>query len=522
MLKTLRYNCQPNGEAYGMITPLLSIITINLNNAAGLRRTIESVVSQIFTDYEYIIIDGGSSDGSVDIIKEYHDKISYWVSEPDKGIYNGMNKGIMHAKGHFLQFLNSGDYFVNKDVLSMIFSDKTEDYDVIYGDLARTFPDGKNDIVKMPDIVDVLYLYNASLAHPACLIKKRLFITNGYYDDSYKIAADHAFFVKIFLLTNIKYKHVNIVVANFPMNGTCCKLSNSHTLSAERIRSFNEQLPNEYIRLIKDYIKLISISKKLNLERILPHIINIKKHISKSNIKLNNVFKNYIIYKLINPFKINYRDVPIIINNRNRVTYLKRLIRSLEKRGYTNIHIIDNNSDYPPLLDYYKECKYKIYRLNSNAGFGALWDSNLFNDYFRNQFYIYTDSDMELEDGCPSDFVQFMLFNLWRHKKIDKIGLSITINDIPDCYCNKSDVITWESKFWREKYDSNLYEASVDTTFAIYKPNKIGPAGFMRSLRLRPPYSIKHLPWYEDSMIFNKENHYYNQHADKSTHWNTI
>jgi glycosyltransferase involved in cell wall biosynthesis len=87
----------------------LSVITINYNNAIGLRKTIESVVNQTFRDYEYIIIDGGSTDGSVDVIKEYADKIDYWVSEPDKGIYNAMNKGVAAAHGEYTNFLNSGD-----------------------------------------------------------------------------------------------------------------------------------------------------------------------------------------------------------------------------------------------------------------------------------------------------------------------------------------------------------------------------------------------------------------------------
>ncbi|MDR2910496.1 MAG: glycosyltransferase [Bacteroidales bacterium] len=93
----------------------LSIITINLNNVAGLQKTIESVVKQTFTDYEYIVIDGGSTDGSADIIKQHANKITYWVSEPDKGIYNAMNKGIRVAKGEYCLFLNSGDWLINSN-----------------------------------------------------------------------------------------------------------------------------------------------------------------------------------------------------------------------------------------------------------------------------------------------------------------------------------------------------------------------------------------------------------------------
>ena len=98
-----------------------SIITINYNNCEGLRRTIESVVNQTCHDFEYIIIDGGSTDGSVDVIKQYADQIDYWVSEPDKGIYNAMNKGVAVAKGEYCLFLNSGDSLHNNSALAKVF-----------------------------------------------------------------------------------------------------------------------------------------------------------------------------------------------------------------------------------------------------------------------------------------------------------------------------------------------------------------------------------------------------------------
>ena len=98
-----------------------SIITINYNNKDGLEKTILSVINQTCQDFEYIIIDGGSTDGSVDVIKKYADRIDYWVSEPDKGIYNAMNKGIIKAKGEYLNFMNSGDCFYDNEVLSNVY-----------------------------------------------------------------------------------------------------------------------------------------------------------------------------------------------------------------------------------------------------------------------------------------------------------------------------------------------------------------------------------------------------------------
>ena len=97
-----------------------SIITVNYNNYEGLRRTIKSVVCQTYKDYEYIIIDGGSTDGSAELIRQYTDHLTFWVSEPDKGIYNAMNKGVAHANGEYLNFMNSGDCFYDENVLQTL------------------------------------------------------------------------------------------------------------------------------------------------------------------------------------------------------------------------------------------------------------------------------------------------------------------------------------------------------------------------------------------------------------------
>ena len=114
----------------------ISIITINYNHAEGLRCTIKSTIAQTFTGYEFIIIDGGSSDGSVDVIKEYANKIDYWVSEPDGGIYPAMNKGVQQAHGKYCIFMNSGDEFYAKDVLEKIVGMELKE-DIVCGDIFR-------------------------------------------------------------------------------------------------------------------------------------------------------------------------------------------------------------------------------------------------------------------------------------------------------------------------------------------------------------------------------------------------
>jgi len=136
-------------------TKTLSIITINKNNAAGLEKTIESVIGQTSNDFEYIVIDGASSDGSVEVIQKYADKINYLVSEPDTGVYNAMNKGIRKAQGTYCLFLNSGDWLVSPETLDNFFKETvTNTADIFYSD--AIFSD--NSVKYFENIITIHYL----------------------------------------------------------------------------------------------------------------------------------------------------------------------------------------------------------------------------------------------------------------------------------------------------------------------------------------------------------------------------
>lgn len=129
-----------------MNNPLISVVTVAYNAVATIERTILSVINQTYPNIEYIIIDGGSTDGTVDIIKKYKDKIAYWVSEPDKGIYDAMNKGISVATGEWINFMNAGDCFYNNDVVKNILIERISlKTHVIYGDNIRLYNSGKKE-----------------------------------------------------------------------------------------------------------------------------------------------------------------------------------------------------------------------------------------------------------------------------------------------------------------------------------------------------------------------------------------
>ena len=196
----------------------LSIITINYNNCDGLKRTIDSVVSQTFTDYEWIVIDGGSNDGSFELIEKYQKHFTYWVSEPDSGIYQAMNKGIAHANGDWYIFLNSGDWLFNNEVLSMVFS-SNHDANILYGDVMYHWPDKRGlELEKKPETLSLYYFY-----------------------------------------TENKFSHLPICITNFAQDGISTHLNESHL--AERRQVIEEYIPS-YIIPDLERLRIIDERKK--------------------------------------------------------------------------------------------------------------------------------------------------------------------------------------------------------------------------------------------------------------------
>lgn len=175
----------------------VSIITVNLNNAAGLKKTVESVMNQVFRNFEYIVVDGASTDGSIEAIKEYTSRIDHLVSEPDQGIYHAMNKGIGMANGRYCLFLNSGDWLADDQVLSNVF-EKEQDADIISGDTAYYDPAKQTVkwLIPSPDDLTANTFFNGTLPHQSTFIKRELFLKYGLYSEELIIASDWLFLLK--------------------------------------------------------------------------------------------------------------------------------------------------------------------------------------------------------------------------------------------------------------------------------------------------------------------------------------
>lgn len=233
------------------------------------------------------------------------------------------------------------------------------------------------------------------------------------------------------------------------------------------------------------------------------------------------VLKNAIYSKLMVK-KIDIKAIPIVINNRNRFTFLKQLVNYLMEKGYTNIYIIDNNSSYPQLLEYYDELKekgIKIFALDKNLGFKAFEMIPIYKQ-MKNGYYIYTDPDVLPVDECPDDFVLHFYNLLQKYPKIQKVGFSLKLDDLPDHFDKKRDVIDWETKLYQKKLEEGVYEAPIDTTFALHRPlSRISTQGRYKHIRTTFPYEARHLPWYNNSMNLSDEEKYYIDHVEIGTQW---
>ena len=256
-----------------------SIITVNYNHREGLIKTIQSVINQTYTDYEYIIIDGGSTDGSVEVIKEYSDRITYWVSERDKGIYNGMNKGILKAHGEYINFMNSGDTFFDEKTLSMV-NHLMNNNDIIVGKDHNEDPKShKTFQTILPKRISMVTFYLQTFPHQSTFIRRHLFY-GSLYDETLKIVSDWKFF-----MNKVVYENASVQILQFPICNR--EQGGLSAFASKTLEERNQVLKNSLpVGILKDYqtlnyldrstiYKLFDLIEKKNARKVLTLFIKI-------------------------------------------------------------------------------------------------------------------------------------------------------------------------------------------------------------------------------------------------------
>ena len=262
----------------------LSIITINRNNADGLRKTMESVFAQTCKEFEYIVVDGASTDGSVEVIKEHVNQCMMsnvlWVSEPDSGIYNAMNKGLKMAHGEYALMLNSGDFLVDEHVIERIMPElHTED--MIQGNTIQDFPEvqyrfrgyGRSNISFL-DVID------ASFPHQAMFIKLSTMTQYGYYDENYKKGSDTYFLITSLGFGNATFRYVDMDIANYDVYGISNNPNWWQVDREEDAKWFGEHMSYRLANLCREAKRTIRLRNTLHRHKWIWGIVLCLAHIS--------------------------------------------------------------------------------------------------------------------------------------------------------------------------------------------------------------------------------------------------
>lgn len=233
---------------------LLTVITVNFNNIAGLEKTMASVLPQLNQCIDYVVIDGGSTDGSDEIIRKHADRLHYWCSEPDGGIYQGMNKGVRHSDGRYLLFINSGDELLPGVLQQIVPLLEREEADIIYGDLYFDYHnDGGIKLEKYPDRITLSFLAKKSLPHPGSFIRRTL-LQETPYNEQLHIVADWEFFVNSIIHRSVSTFHTPLVISRFDVGGVSTTQIEAH----DRERAEAHQ--RLFTPVIQDALELTKLS----------------------------------------------------------------------------------------------------------------------------------------------------------------------------------------------------------------------------------------------------------------------
>jgi len=236
----------------------ISIITINYNDLKGLQKTFNSVVNQSNKEFEYVVIDGGSSDGGKEFLEQNSDKLAYWISEKDSGVYNAMNKGIKAAKGEYLLFLNSGDFLVDNTIINQVHQFIDGKVEIYYGNLFCSQNSNRILYWSPPEELSFSYFLDYSLPHPASFIKRNLFERYFYYSENFRIVSDWEFYIYCICKMNVSYKHIDLIVSDFDFDGISSVKENEKLILSEKETVIKKHFP----LLFEDMIVLKFCSSK--------------------------------------------------------------------------------------------------------------------------------------------------------------------------------------------------------------------------------------------------------------------
>ncbi|MBF5038122.1 glycosyltransferase [Methylophilus sp. 13] len=545
--------------------PLVSVITSVKNGEKYLRKSLQSIIDQDYTNFEFIIIDDYSTDKTIEILHDFSKKdnrVKVYKNSYLPGLANALNYGISLSKGKYIVRQDADDVSLSERLRVQVEFMESHLEIFISGSYINLIDEDDNflKIHREPlsnDEIKLHLMVGTPFAHPSVIMRRDLIIK---YNLSYQElpAQDYELWSRA-INAGLKGENLPKPLVNYRVY----KESDS-ALRAPRHEAMATLISNYQITQFTSYK---DIRFFLNLEEykrvahylltgnaivssqydflIARHILKIWKSIGQielSNplmrynllpksiygyIKCPLVFLKYMLHRrtykktacdlTTNEKESLKQNIPIIIIVRDRLSCLRQLISRLENDGYKNLILLNNNSSFPPLLEFLSQSEFKVINLHENLGHTVLWQLEELRDFIKANWFVYTDPDVIPTIEAKSDYVATFFESLLKLPKFKKAGFSLKIDDLPDHFHLKKTVTSWEKQFYKNRINEN-YIADIDTTFALYRPNTpycFGPA--IRSVKL----FARHLPWYLDGKNLDEDELFYRNNASQViTTWN--
>lgn len=481
-----------------------------------LREAIESILNQTYTDFEFLILDDCPDEPVESIVKSYHDmRIKYAKNSENLGIARSRNKLMDMAQGTYFAVMDHDDIALpDRFAKEVAFLDSHQEVGVV-GTWYERFP--KTKIKKRYIVsgqIERDLMYNCSVLHPSAMIRKSvLFDNNIRYEAEFSPAEDYMLWAR--LIGKTKFANIPEVLQKYRDYG-----GNTSKIQAQKMKRTTKCV---YQYLEQEHPDLMARASICQTRRFcgIPLI--------KTQRKGGNIRKTYfgVIKKSEQEPIMLYgaETLPIYIINFNRLSYLKQMIAMLEKYGLRNIHIIDNMSTYPPMVEYLKQTPYTVHYMTQNYGHMVFFKAEEFKQVRENEYYVLTDPDVIAVDECPADFMDYFYQLLQQYPKFNKVGFALKTDDVNGSPEAKELLQKWESLYYKNRLNSfepYIYGSSIDTTFAMYRPQKEWKnKSFFNGIRTGYPYQARHLPWYKDLNDLSDEDKFYNQTDCGSGNWNS-
>ena len=554
-------------------SPRVSVLMPARNCIFSIESAIASILNQTFVDFEFIIIDDGSTDGTfeklVDLAKQ-DPRIRIFQNLGPYGVANALNLGLKHCRGAYVARHDADDLSLPQRLEFQVkYMDSYPEIDIIGSWIEMIDVNGGSLGVHRqpltPAAVRFHMLFGTPFAHPSVLIRfQALEVLPFLYREM--PAQDYDLWARM-MDAGLRGANLPDVLLRYRVYA----FSDSHVRAKEHTKAANHisfvQMTKsffgkiEYDLLLKDRCKQIAHAlicdssydfspgdellgdAIIDLARSIPDFPSVSKdemdvlrrdlearwypiraklavqtQLARRPNRFVRVLKVTSRYFLPRSASLSVaqkakfiEQVPIIINTRDRVTVLRQLLSWLQHAGHHRIILLDNGSTYPPLCEFLDNYKGHVIRLGRNLAHTALWEVSDLTDIVSKEWFVYTDPDVIPVEGTPSDAVAYFYELLQKYPRYQKAGFGLKINDLPNHFKMKEHVIKWESQHYLNEIAPSVFEADIDTTFALYRPGT--PYCYGPALRTRGIYEARHMPWYMDSEHPTEEEAYYREHA---------